>query len=114
MTWGELKDIQGVLSGVTVFNNDINDRQMVESECEFTESHLACKAHRSAWLSGVCSKEPTDILRSILSLREHGWNFGHVESFRVEHGVISTVVHGIEDDLELDNRVRRGQLRFGD
>jgi len=53
MTWGERKDIQGVLSGVTVFNNDINDRKMVESECEFTESHLACKAHQSTWPSGV-------------------------------------------------------------
>ena len=57
LTWGEVKDIQGVLSGVTVFNNDINDRKMVESECEFTKSHLACKAHRSTWLSGVCSKK---------------------------------------------------------
>ena len=103
-----------MLSGVTVFNNDINDRQMIESECEFTESHLACKAHRSTLLSGVCSKKPTDILRSILSLRKHGWDFGHVESFRVEHRVISAVVHGIKDDLELDNRVRRGQLGFGD
>lgn len=37
-----------MLSNVTVFNNNINDGQMVESEREFTKSHLTCQYNQSA------------------------------------------------------------------
>ena len=47
--------------------------------------------------------ERTDILRRILNLREQGRDLGHIERFHVEHGVVGTVVHGVEHDLKIDN-----------
>ena len=49
--------------------------------------------------------ELTDVLSSILDLRKHGWDLWKVESFRVEHGVIGSIVHGIEGNFELNNLV---------
>lgn len=104
-----------MLSGITIFNDDIDDGKMVESEREFTESHLTCHGDRSARASGFRFKtQRTDVLRSVLCLREQGWDLGHIERFRVEHGVIGAVVHCIKDDLKFDNFVSRRQLGFHD
>jgi len=86
---------------------------MVDSECKFTKGHLACQGDQSAQPSGAHFKtERTDILRRILDLREQGRDLGHIERFHVEHGVVSAVIHGVEDDLKIDNLARRRQLRF--
>jgi hypothetical protein len=56
----------------------------------------------------------TDVLSGVLNLREHSWDLGEVEGFRVEHGVVGAVIHGIEGDLKFDNLVRGRQLRLND
>ena len=104
-----------MLSGVTVFYNNINDGQMIERERKFTKSQIACESKQSTRESGVCFKtKRTDVLRRILNLGEQGWDLGKVKRFRVEHGVVSAVVHSIKDDLELDDLVGRRQLRLND
>ena len=102
-----------MLPSVTIFDNDVDDGQVVDSECKFTKSHLACRGNQSAQPSGVRFKtERTDILRRILDLREQGGDLGHIERFHVEHGVVSAVIHGVKDDLKIDNFAGRRQLRF--
>ena len=97
-----------MLSSVPIFNNNINDRLIVESERKFAKSHLACQSKLSARVSGVHLRtRRTDVLCSILGLREQGWDLGHVESFRVEHCVVSAVVHSVKNDLEINNLVGR-------
>lgn len=49
------------------------------------------------------STERTNILCRILDLREQGRDLGHIERFHVEHGVVGAVIHGVEDDLKIDN-----------
>ena len=86
---------------------------MVDGECKFTESHLAYQGNESAQPSGARYKtERTDILRRILDLREQGRDLGHIECFHVEHGMVSAIIHGVEDDLKVDNFSGRGQLRL--
>ena len=71
-----------MLSDVTVFDNNINDGQMIESECKFTKSQITCESNQSARESGVCFKtKRTDVLGCILNLGEQGWNLGKVERF---------------------------------
>ena len=85
---------------------------MIDSEREFAKSHLACRCDQSAQASGVHFKtEHTNILGRILDLREQGRNLGHIERFHVEHGMVCAVVHGVEDDLKIDDFSGRGQLR---
>lgn len=97
---------------VTVFHNDVDDRQMVQSEREFTKGHLSYGSEKSVWVQGPFDTKRTDVLSSVLDLREDSWNLGKVVSFRVEHRVIGAVVHSIEGDLELNNFVWGRQLRL--
>ena len=59
---------------------------------------------------GLLRNQRTDVLSSILNLREYGWDLGEVVSYRVKHRVVCAVVHGIERDLEVDNRICWWQL----
>ena len=88
---------------------------MVDSERKFTKSHLACRYNQSARTSCTRFKSRrTDVLRGILNLREQGRDLGHVKRLHVEHGVVSSVIHGVEDNLKIDNFVGRRQLRYHD
>ena len=85
--------VQGVLSGVTVLDDDVKDLVVFEDERE----RSVCLGDRGVGSEG--------------QLAEDGGHNGGDEGLAVEHGAVSAVVHGVEEDLERDT-LASGQQRL--
>ena len=104
-----------MLSRVSVFDDDIDDRQVVQGECQFTETHLGCERNPMSLSDrDVLEGRRTDVLGGILNLGEYRRDLWEVVGYRVEHGMVGAVVHGVECNLKFYDLVWGRQLGLDD
>lgn len=84
---------QGMLAGVAVLYNKIDNFEVIEDERVRPVCLCGCR------------------IRSQCQSRKHGRDEGHVVSLLVEHGSVGAVVQSVEDDLKLDSASGR---EYGD
>jgi len=85
------EDVQGVFSCISIFDDNIYNIQMINNEAQ---------GAIRIFHSGVLPKRES---------REDGWYQGRIMRDLIEHGAVGAVVHGVEDDFEVDG-LRHGRL----
>ena len=87
-SWVE-RNLQGVFAGVTILYDDIEDLHVIKHVVGGTVG----AGDRRVLTEGECTEDRGDD-RSVVG-------------DRVEPGTVGAIVHGIEDDFELDGHIRR-------